>query len=151
MPSSSCDARGDGACACPRGGREDRGGATAGFTLIEVLVAIAVVAVSLTAIGSVMATTTRGVRSLEQHISLMESARSIANNLPARDQLTSGGLTGDIYGNRWRIEVSPFVGGGIPFVPDSMWLPQTVRIRVQSPNGATLNLETVRLARRRTE
>jgi general secretion pathway protein I len=125
--------------------------ARAGFTLIEVLVAISVVAVSLVAIGSVMATTSRGVRSLEQHITLMESARTIANNLPDRAQLASGSLAGDIYGNRWRIEVSPFVGGGIPVVPDSQWLPQTVRIRVQSPTGASLGLETVRLQRRRAE
>jgi general secretion pathway protein I len=124
---------------------------TAGFTLIEVLVAIAVVAVSLVAIGSVMATTTRGVRSLEQHITLMESARSIANNLPPRAQLASGTLAGEVYGNRWRVDVFPYAGGGVPLVADSAWLPQTVRIRVQSPTGAALSLETVRLQRRRTE
>jgi len=124
---------------------------TAGFTLVEVLVALAVVSISLVAIGSVMATTSRGVRSLEQHVSLMESARTIATNLPPRAQLTAGSLTGDIYGNRWRIDVAPFVGGGIPVVPDSQWLPQTIRVRVQSPTGAVLGLETVRLQRRRTE
>jgi general secretion pathway protein I len=125
--------------------------AAAGFTLIEVLVAIAVVAVSLVAIGSVMATTTRGVRSLEQHIVLMESARTIATNLPPRAQLAAGSLAGDLYGNRWRIDVLPFSGGGIPPVADSQWLPQTIRIRVQSPTGAALGLETIRLSRRRTE
>jgi general secretion pathway protein I len=128
-----------------------RDGTTAGFTLIEVLVALAVVSVSLVAIGSVMATTSRGVRSLEQHVSLMESARTIATNLPPRAQLAAGSLAGDIYGNRWRIDVAPFVGGGIPVVANSEWLPQTIRVRVQSPTGAVLGLETVRLQRRRTE
>ena len=126
-------------------------GPTAGFTLIEVLVALAVVAISLVAIGSVMATTTRGVRSLEQHVSLMESARTIATNLPPRAQLVPGSLTGDIYGTRWRVDVVPFAGAGIPLVADSQWLPQTIRIRVQSPSGAFLGLDTVRLQRRRTE
>lgn len=124
---------------------------TAGFTLIEVLVAIAVVAISLTAIGSVMATTTRGVQSLEQHVSLMESARTIAANLPPRGRLAQGAMSGDIYGNRWRIDVMPYTGGGIPLVADSLWLPQTIRIRVQSPSGAVLTLETVRLQTKRAQ
>ena len=34
----------------------------AGFTIIEVLIALAIVAVSVVAIGSVMATNVRGVR-----------------------------------------------------------------------------------------
>jgi general secretion pathway protein I len=124
---------------------------TAGFTLIEVLIAIAVVAITLTAIGSVMATTTRGVRSLEQHVSLMESARTIAANLPPRAQLSPGRLTGDIYGNRWQLDVSPYVGGGIPVVPGSQWIPQTIQIRLQTPSGAFLSLETIRLQRRAPE
>ena len=124
---------------------------TAGFTLIEVLIAIAVVSISLVAIGSVMATTTRGVRSLERHVSVMESARTIANNLPPRDQLAPGSLTGELYGNRWRIDVSPYLGGGIAPVRDSQWIPLTVRIRVQSPSGAVLGLETVKLQRRPTQ
>jgi general secretion pathway protein I len=118
---------------------------TAGFTLIEVLVALAVVAISLVSIGSVMATSMRGVRSMEQHVTLMESARAIANNLPPRAQLAPGTLTGEIYGNRWRVDVTPFSGGGVPYVAESQWLPQTVRIRLQSPTGASLSLETVRL------
>jgi general secretion pathway protein I len=126
-------------------------GATAGFTLIEVLIAITVVAISLAAIGSVMATTTRGVRSLEQHVSLMESARTVAVNLPSRVQLAAGSLAGDMYGNRWQINVSPYLGGGIPAVPNSLWVPQTIRIRLQSPSGAFLSLETIRLQRRRAE
>ena len=44
--------------------------ARAGFTLIEVVVALALIAVALTAIGSLIATTIRGTRSLDQHLSL---------------------------------------------------------------------------------
>ena len=49
----------------------DRG--DAGFTIIEVLIALAIVAVSVVAIGSVMATNVRGVRSLEHHVALMQA------------------------------------------------------------------------------
>ena len=40
--------------------------AVAGFTLIEVLVALSVVAVALAAIGSLIATTVRGTRSIDR-------------------------------------------------------------------------------------
>ena len=122
---------------------------TAGFTIIEVLVAIAVVAISLTAIGALTGITTRGVRSLEQHVALVEAARSVAASLPSRTQLASGEITGDLYGNRWRMGVSPFFGGGGALATESPWVPELILIRVQSPSGATISLETVRLQRKR--
>ncbi|MGB6350860.1 MAG: prepilin-type N-terminal cleavage/methylation domain-containing protein [Pseudolabrys sp.] len=122
---------------------------TAGFTIIEVLVAIAVVAISLTAIGALTGVTTRGVRSLEQHVALVEAARTLAASLPSRTQLTSGEVTGDLYGNRWRMAVSPFFGGAVAPEADSPWVPETISIRVQSPSGAAISLETVRLQRKR--
>jgi general secretion pathway protein I len=122
---------------------------TAGFTIIEVLVAIAVVAISLTAIGALTGITTRGVRSLEQHVALVEAARSVAASLPSRTQLASGEITGDLYGNRWRMGVSPFFGGCGALATESPWVPELILIRVQSPSGATISLETVRLQRKR--
>jgi general secretion pathway protein I len=62
-----------------------RGQNTAGFMLVEVLVALAVVAVALAAIGSLIATTVRGARSLDTHLMLAETARMIATALPDRD------------------------------------------------------------------
>jgi general secretion pathway protein I len=125
--------------------------ASRGFTLIEALVALVLVVVSITAIGSVVATTTRGVRSLEQHVSLIETARTVANDLPPRTQLAPGAITGENLGHRWRVDVSPFVGAGIEPVADSQWVPEMVTIRVQSPAGAILGLETVRLRRRQVQ
>ncbi len=52
-------------------------GRDAGFTILEVLIALAVVAVSIVAIGSVMSTNVRGVRLLEQHVTLMQTARTV--------------------------------------------------------------------------
>jgi general secretion pathway protein I len=119
-----------------------------GFTIIEVLIAIAVVAISLTAIGTLTGTTTRGVRSLEQHVALVETARTVAASLPSRTQLAPGELTGELYGNRWRIGVSPFAGDASEPPPDSPWIPETITMRIQSPSGAVLGLKTVRLQRR---
>jgi general secretion pathway protein I len=123
----------------------------AGFTLIEVLVAIAVVAITLAAIGSLTATSSRGVRKLEQHLALVETARTVASTLPARDQPMPAALAGEIYSHRWRVDALPYTGGGIAAVPDSPWVPQTLKIRVQSPTGAVIGIETVRLQRRPTQ
>jgi len=121
--------------------------AVAGFTLIEVLVALSVVAVSLAAIGSLIAVTTRGVRSIGGHLALVESTRAIMTGLPDRDQLTFGNVSGEAAGHRWRVDVLPFLADFISTEP-SPWIPQTVVVRVQSPNGPILQVNTVRLRRK---
>jgi general secretion pathway protein I len=119
----------------------------AGFTLIEVLIALAIVSISLASIGSLMASTVRGMRTIDQRFALMETARAIETGLPDRDEL-AGGLSGDLAGHRWRVDVAPFVANFVdPRLP-SPWVPQSVIIRVQSPGGAILQVNTVRLRRR---
>jgi general secretion pathway protein I len=119
----------------------------AGFTIVEVLVALAVVAASLAAIGSVIATTARAARSLEQRVALVQTARAVETGLPRRGQLALGHVSGEIGGHRWRIDVSPFATGRP--VEDAPWVPQAIVIRVQSPAGAILELHTLRLQRRK--
>ena len=128
--------------------RAGRCGARAGFTLIEVVVALAVVAITLTAIGAVATTSARGTRSLEQHLALVETTRIVAATLPKDDEAALDGLSGEILGHRWRITLAPFVGSGINQIPDSPWIPLTVVVRVRSPSGAVYGFETVRLQRR---
>jgi general secretion pathway protein I len=115
--------------------------------MIEALVAIAVVAVVLSSIGGLMATTTRGVGSMEQHVVLMETARTITAGLRSREPLASGGLSGEMFGNRWRVATAPMADS--PVLPDSRatWIPQLMTIRVQSPSGAIVDIKTVRLQR----
>ena len=136
-----------------RRARVDRHGAArtdgcAGFTLIEAVVALAVVAITLTAIGAVATTSARGTRSLEQHLALVETTRIVAATLPKDEQAALDGLSGEILGHRWRIALAPFVGSGISQIPDSPWIPLTVVVRVRSPSGAVYGFETVRLLRR---
>jgi general secretion pathway protein I len=120
---------------------------TAGFTLIEVLIALAIVSISLAAIGSLMASTVRAMRSMDQRFALVETARAIEAGLPDRGEL-AGALSGDLAGHHWRVDVSPFVANFVdPRLP-SPWVPQTVVIRVQSPGGSILQVNTIRLRRR---
>ena len=124
--------------------------ATAGFTLIEVLVALSVVAVTLAAIGSLIAVTVRGARAVPARLSLIETARAIMTGLPDRDALTVGSFSGELAGHRWRVDVLPFLGNIIDPQQPSAWTPLTVIVRVQSPTGQIVQLNTVRV-RRKTE
>ena len=123
---------------------------SAGFTLIEVLVALSVVSISLAAIGSLIAVTTRGVRSIGLHLTLVETARAIVTGLPGRDQLLPGNISGEAAGHRWRVDVLPFQANFVDPTA-TVWIPETVVVRVQSPSGPILQVNTVRLRRRPAE
>ena len=124
--------------------------ASAGFTLIEVLVALAVVATSLAAIGTLIATSVRGARAVEQHVVLVERARALMAELPRRDELSTGEAAGELAGHRWRIAVLPYPTGLVDR-PKSTWVPRAVVATVRSPSGAVLQVHTVRLVRRPSE
>jgi len=121
--------------------------ATAGFTLVEALVALAVATLVLSAIAQLIGTSMRGVHSVEQHAELVAAARRIEAGLPDRQNLAPGGLSGEQAGYRWRLDVLPYTGGGVAMDPRSRWMPQTLLITVSSPSGATLRIDTVRLIR----
>jgi general secretion pathway protein I len=111
-----------------------------------VLIALAIVAVAITAIGSLMATNVRGVRSLERHVSLVQTARAVMTaGLPARAELQPGTTSGVMEGYHWTVDVSPL--GGDWTVPDAdvPWVPELVRVRVRAPSGAMSDVRTVRL------
>jgi len=123
----------------------------AGFTLIEVVIALAVVAMSLTAIASLVATTVRGTRAIDQHLALLATARSIQTAIPPRDQLAPGSSTGAVADHRWRLDVVPYAARNVdPRLPNA-WIPQAVVVRVQSPSGSMIEIDTIRLRRRPTQ
>ena len=120
-----------------------------GFTLIEVLVALAVVAASLAAIGSLIATSVRGARAVEQHVALVERTRAVMAALPRRDELSIGQTAGEIAGYRWQLNVLPYPTGQTGAA--SQWVPRMVVTTVRSSSGTALQVQTVRLVRRPSE
>jgi general secretion pathway protein I len=113
------------------------------------LIALAVVAIGIAAIGSVMSTNVRGVRSLEQHLALVQTARNaLATEIPSRAELGPGVLSGRLNDHRWQIDIGPLGGGWTVPDADVNWIPQLVKIRVQSPSGGVFDLQTVRLMHR---
>ena len=119
----------------------------AGFTLIESLVALAIVAVALTAIGMLVGANIRATQSLEQRLQLIETARAIITALPDRDQIAMGNTRGEIAGQHWRLDVMPFSGNVVDQSAASPWIPQTIVLRVEAPTGEILRVDTVRLRR----
>ena len=124
----------------------------AGFTIIEVLIALAIIAVSIVAIGSLMATNVRGVRSLEQHVALMQTMRTVMTaGLPPRAELRPGTSSGQMDHYRWSVDVVPLGGDWTVPNADIPWVPELVRVRVKSPTGAVSDIRTVRLIQKPSE
>jgi general secretion pathway protein I len=125
---------------------------TAGFTLIEALVALAIVAAVLASIGAVIATTVKGTRSIDQRVTLAGAAGTMLAALPARNLLKSGRQSGETAGHRWRIDVFPMQ---IPDASDApqtrRFVPVTINMRVQAPGGPLMQITTVRLVPQASE
>jgi general secretion pathway protein I len=121
---------------------------SAGFTLIEVLVALAVVATTVTAIGALVAVSMRGAQSIDQRLQFRETLRALVTSLPDRRDLGAGTATGVSAGFRWRLDIAPFVGTFVDPQAATQWQPETVVITVRSPSGQQLQINTIRLRRR---
>ena len=128
--------------------RSLRRNGAAGFTLIEVVVALAVVAASLAAIGALAAVSMHGTLSIEQRLAFRETLRAIIAAVPDSRDFSVGTATGEIAGYRWRADISPFIASFVDPRSPSPWEPESVVIRVQSPSGQLLQINTVRLRRR---
>ncbi|WBL76482.1 prepilin-type N-terminal cleavage/methylation domain-containing protein [Bradyrhizobium xenonodulans] len=121
----------------------------AGFTLIEALVALAIIAVMLGTIGSVIATTAKGTRSIDQHLALSGTAERLLADLPARGLLKPGRQSGELAGSRWRVDVAPMnVAGGDPAT--DRFVPMAVNLRLQRADGSAIQVTTVKLVPRGT-
>jgi general secretion pathway protein I len=125
-----------------------RPSSNAGFTLIEVLVALAVVAAVIAAIGALVAVSIRGTQSIERRIAFRETLRAIVTSLADQRDLAAGGATGTTAGYVWRIDVAPFVASFVDPRATTPWQPENVMITVRSPTGQLLRINTVRLRRR---
>ena len=121
---------------------------SAGFTLIEALVALAVAAIALAAIGLLVARNIRGSGRIEQHVELAETLRAVETALPDRTSLSTGTLSGEMHDQAWFVDIAPFPGDFVNPRAAQFWTPQMIAIKVQSQSGAVLQLETIRLARR---
>ena len=120
----------------------------AGFTLIESLVALAIVAIALSSIGALIASTIRTTRAIEGKLDRLAATRTVLGALPDRDQIAPGAFSGDVAGHNWRLDVSAFASKDIALQPSAPWVTQLVVVTVQSPTAGAMQISTVRLRRR---
>ena len=124
----------------------------AGFTLIEVLVALAIVAAVLSSIGAVIATSVKGTRVIDQRLALTGAAETLLAELPARNLLKPGRQSGELAGHRWRIDVSPMDTSAADDAPQNpRFVPLAITMRLQAPDGPAIQLTTVRLVPKAAE
>jgi general secretion pathway protein I len=124
---------------------------TAGFTLIEALVALAIIAAVLSSIGAVIATTVKGTRSIDQRLALAGAAETLLAALPARNLLTPGRQSGELAGHRWRIDVAPMNVAVQEGAQGARFVPLAVNMRMQAPGGPAIQVTTVRLVPKAAE
>ena len=121
-----------------------------GFTLIETLIALAIIAVVLGTIGSVIATTAKGTRAIDQHLALAGAAETLLADLPARSLLKPGRQSGELAGSRWRVDVAPMnVPGGN--TATDRFVPMAVNLRLQRADGSAIQVTTVKLVPRASQ
>ena len=117
---------------------------TRGFTLIEALVALAIIAAVLSSIGAVIGVTVKGTRAIDQRLALTGAAETVFAALPDRNALKPGSQSGELAGHRWRIDVAP-MNAATAELPQSRFVPVAVNMRMQAPGGPAIQVTTVRL------
>ena len=123
----------------------------AGFTLIEALVALAIVAAVLSSVAAVIATTVKGTRSIDQRLALTGAVETLLAELPARNLLKPGRQSGELAGHRWRIDVTRMNVADADDAPTRRFVPLAVNMRMQAPGGPAIQFTTVRLVPRVAE
>ena len=131
--------------------RRNRSDGIAGFTLIEALVALAIVAAMLASIGAVIATTVKGTRSIDQRLALIGAAEMLLAELPARNLLKPGSQSGELAGHRWRADIAPLNMAAREVPQTSPFVPLAVILRLQAPSGPAIQVTTVRLVPKSAE
>ena len=94
--------------------------------------------------------TTKGTRSIDQHLALAGTAETLLADLPARGLLKPGRQSGQLAGSRWRVDIAPMnVAGGDPAT--DRFVPLAVNLRLQRADGSAIQVTTVKLVPRSTQ
>jgi general secretion pathway protein I len=117
-----------------------------GFTLVEMLVAFVVLALSLGALMPLVASAARQSAVLQDYARAVTLADSLLAAAGEGEALRPGVASGSENHLRWRRSVEPEVPPGHP--PDARWVPCRVSVEVHWGSGSaarTVRVATLRL------
>ena len=101
-----------------------------GFTLIEVLVAFAILALTLAALMQVFTAGLRSSDAVDRHLMATMLARSVLDDLGAEIPIAAGERSGEIeQGYRWIVRIQP--SATIPSVAIADWVQTLYEIQVE--------------------
>jgi prepilin-type N-terminal cleavage/methylation domain-containing protein len=115
----------------------------AGFTLLEVLVALAVTGFLLASIGSLAASSIRGTWEIESRLTSRATAQAVLATFPEGRPLKAR-YGGQSNSATWTLRVLPY-----PFSErDDNWEARELIVEVQPRRGAPFTLNAIRLVPR---
>lgn len=118
-----------------------------GFTLIEVLVAFAILALTMAALMQLFATGLRGADATDRHLMAVMLARSVLDDVGTEIPMVAGEQSAEIeQGYRWTVRILPF--DTIPPVTNGEWIavPYEVQVEITWNDRPVTTLTTLRLA-----
>lgn len=122
--------------------------ALAGFTLVEALAALTIVAISMATIGALANSSMRSSLYVGRHLAEIETTRKILAGIPSRRDLAEGLLKGNLDNHRWVLDSEPYPNPLSSPNAAILWEPESLALRVLSPDGAVVEIETIRLKKR---
>ena len=125
----------------------ERGKATAGFTLLEALIAIVILALSLSALLSLYSTGLRGINVIAGQLRARLLAQSVMAELSYDRALRPGTLEGRFDQFAWTLSVTPFEDGDADPRQPGPWTMHQLDLTVSWPVGRRFELQTLRMLR----
>ena len=126
-----------------RSGRDDRSDRQAGFTLLEALVALALVLAFASAVGPHLAQARRIMANAEGRVAAQVLLRSLLNAPFDRSSLARAPREGETSGLRWRIDTEPAAAARA----QPNWSAFRVVASVTWAPGQVIMAETIRLGK----
>jgi prepilin-type N-terminal cleavage/methylation domain-containing protein len=131
--------------AASRSGIDDRSDRQAGFTLLEVLVALALVLAFASVVGPHLSQARRIVANSEGRVAAKVLLRSLLDAPFDRSSLAGSSREGETNGLRWRIVAEPAAAARAGGQPN--WSAFRVMASVTWPPGQVIMAETIRLGK----